>query len=205
MSVTAASLAAAAFGAGDFLGDVAARGSDWRHVVSVALGAGLLMLGVAAYFGGDHAGTLPLTWCMSAGVGFAVGVSLLYRALAEGRMTQVAPITAVIAIVVPTFVDILAGKAVTGHLILGLGAAGLSTALLSGLSGGWRIRLKWRLARQHPDPVGDHCRCRSRTRLGPVLHRPRQSRGGRGRHPGTFACPCHRVRRDGRRGLETPK
>ncbi|MER8401396.1 hypothetical protein [Mesorhizobium sp. M1348] len=136
MSVTAASLAAAAFGAGDFLGGVAARGSDWRRVVLVALAAGLLVLVVAACFEGRPPATLPLAWCLTAGAGFAVGVSLLYRALAEGQMTQVAPITAVVAIAVPTVVDILTGKAVTGYLFLGLGAAGLSSALLSGLSGG---------------------------------------------------------------------
>ncbi|MCV3243358.1 putative membrane protein [Mesorhizobium robiniae] len=136
MSVTAASLAAAAFGAGDFLGGVASRGSDWRRVVLVALGTGLLVLGVAACFKGSPPPTLPLNWCLSAGAGFAVGVSLLYRALAEGQMTQVAPVTAVVAIAVPALVDILTGKALTGHLLLGLGAAGLSAALLSGLSGG---------------------------------------------------------------------
>lgn len=138
----AASLAAVAFGAGDFLGGVAARGSDWRQVVSVALGAGLLVLGVAACFEGDFTAPLPLTWCVSAGAGFAAGVSLLYRALAEGRMTRVAPITAVVAITVPALVDILTGKAVTGCLILGLSTAGLSTALLSGLSGGWRDSIR---------------------------------------------------------------
>lgn len=138
----AASLAAAAFGAGDFLGGVAARGSDWRHVVSVALGAGLLVLGVAACFDSGPTATLPLGWCLFAGAGFAVGVSLLYRALARGQMTQVAPITAVVAITVPAFVDILTGKAMTGHLLLGLGAAGLSAALLSGLNGGWRDSMR---------------------------------------------------------------
>ncbi|MET2831118.1 EamA family transporter [Mesorhizobium shangrilense] len=138
MSILTASLAAAAFGGGDFLGGVAARDSDWRQVVSVALGVGLLVLGAATCFGGEPAGTLPLAWCLSAGTGFAVGVSLLYRALAEGQMTQVAPITAAIAIAVPALVDILAGKAVTGPLVLGLVAASFSAALLSGLVGGWR-------------------------------------------------------------------
>ncbi|MBB6413853.1 EamA family transporter [Mesorhizobium sangaii] len=141
MSILAASLAAATFGAGDFLGGVAARDSDWRQVVSVALGVGLLVLGAAACFGGGPAGTLPMAWCLSAGTGFA-RVSLLYRALAEGQMTQVAPLTAAVAIAVPAFVDILAGKAVTGPLVLGLVAAGFSAAFLSGLVGGWRDGLR---------------------------------------------------------------
>lgn len=139
MSIVAAGLASAGFAAGDFLGGVAARGSNWRLVVSTALGAGLLVLGAAAVIDGHFIGPLSLTWCLSAAAGFAVGVSLLYRALAGGRMTQVAPITAIVA---PSVVDILMGKAVTGRLVLGLGAAGLSAALLSGLSGDWRESIR---------------------------------------------------------------
>lgn len=136
MGVMAASLAAAAFGAGDFIGGVAARSTDWRPVVSVAMGAGLLVLGVAAYVESPSAAAPPLSWCLSAGVAFALGVSLLYRALAEGRMTEVAPITAIVAIAVPAVVDILTGKVVTGHFILGLAVAGLSAILLSRIGGG---------------------------------------------------------------------
>ncbi|MBM2712897.1 EamA family transporter [Mesorhizobium caraganae] len=136
MSVVAASLAAAAFGAGDFLGGVAARRLDWRAVVLVALGSGLPVLGMAAYCLDETSGvSLPLLWCLCAGLGFALGVSLLYRALAEGRMTEVAPITAIVAITVPAVVDVLTGKALTGHLAIGLVAACLSAVLLSGLGG----------------------------------------------------------------------
>ncbi|MFB9981348.1 EamA family transporter [Mesorhizobium kowhaii] len=103
----------------------------------MALGAGLVVLGAVAWFGGGFTSPLPLVWCLSAGAGFAVGVSLLYRALAEGQMTEVAPITAIVAIAVPAFVDVLAGKAVTAQLVGGLVTAGLSAALLSGLTGDW--------------------------------------------------------------------
>jgi drug/metabolite transporter (DMT)-like permease len=142
MSLAAASLAAAAFGVGDFLGGVAARGSDWRQVVSVALGAGLLVLGLAASLESGFTAPLPLAWCLSAGAGYAIGISLLYRALSEGQMTEIAPITAVVAIAVPAVVDILVGKAVTAHLVLGLASAGLSATLLSGPSGSWRDSIR---------------------------------------------------------------
>ncbi|MDR2219478.1 MAG: DMT family transporter [Methylobacillus sp.] len=137
MSVVAASLAAVAFGAGDFFGGVAARRSSWRVVVPAALGMGLLVLGVADYFFGDASGTAspPMMWCLCAGFGLAIGLSLLYRALAEGRMTEVAPITAIVAIAIPAVVDIVLGKTVTLTLILGLVLACASAALLSGLSG----------------------------------------------------------------------
>jgi hypothetical protein len=60
MSLAAASMAAAAFGVGDFLGGVAARGADWRQVVAVALGAGLLVLGLAASL--ESGFTLRFRW-----------------------------------------------------------------------------------------------------------------------------------------------
>lgn len=142
MSALVASLAAVAFGTGDFLGGLAARGADWRRVVPTAIGAGLPVLGLAAWGQALPAGPLALGWCGVAGAGFALGISLLYRALAEGRMTQVAPITAIVAIALPALVDVLNGKAVTAPLVLGLAAASLSAALLSGLGGGWRETLR---------------------------------------------------------------
>lgn len=142
MSLAAAGMAAAAFGVGDFLGGVAARDSDWRQVVSVALGSGLLVLGLAASLESSFPASLPLGWCLVAGAGYAIGISLLYRALSEGHMTEIAPISAIVAIVVPAVVDILTGKAVTARLVLGLVSAGVSATLLSGLSAGWRDSIR---------------------------------------------------------------
>jgi drug/metabolite transporter (DMT)-like permease len=142
MSLAAASMAAAAFGVGDFLGGLAGRGADWRQIVPVALGAGLLVLVPAASFQSGFTAPLPMAWCLSAGAGYAVGVSLLYRALSEGQMTEIAPITAVVAIAVPAVIDILTGKAMTAHLVMGLASTGLSAALLAGPSGGWRKSIR---------------------------------------------------------------
>lgn len=132
MSVWAASLAAAAFGAGDFLGGLAARNGHWSRVVAVALGAGLAVIGLAALFVGPVPAALPMGWCLVAAAGFAVGISLLYRALAAGTMVEVAPISAIVAIVLPALVDIGAGAEVTRNLILGLCAAVLSGVLVTG-------------------------------------------------------------------------
>lgn len=125
-------MAAAAFGAGDFLGGLAARHGHWRRVVTVALGAGLSVIALAAHYVGHVPETLPVGWCAVAAAGFVTGISLLYRALAAGTMVEVAPISAIVAIVLPALVDIAAGAEVTRNLILGLCAAVISSVLVSG-------------------------------------------------------------------------
>lgn len=132
MSALTATLAAAVFGTGDFLGGLAARNADWRRVVAIALGAGLVPIGVAAAFMGNGSGTLSWVWCLLAATGFAGGISLLYRALAAGQMTEVAPITAIVAIAGPAAFDVATGIAITFTLGTGLVAAVLCSTLIAG-------------------------------------------------------------------------
>ncbi len=132
MSVLTAGLAAAAFGIGDFLGGIAARGTDWRRVAAISLGAGLVPIGVAAAFNSHSLEVLSWSWCLLAAVGFVCGVSLLYRALAAGHMSEVAPITAIVAIAGPAIFDIATGAALSFNLIVGLTAAVLCSVLIAG-------------------------------------------------------------------------
>lgn len=138
MSALLAALAALAFGAGDFQGGLAARNGAGRLVVPLSLLAGLPPLALASWRGSGPATDLPLAWCLLAGGGFALGISLLYRALGRGEMAAVAPITAIVAIAVPAGVDLASGRAPTAALLLGLALAGLSAALLGGLDARWR-------------------------------------------------------------------
>jgi len=136
VSVLVATLASVAFGAGDFLGGLAARRIDSRQVVAIAMITGLVPFGaVVAIYESVSLDRASAPWHLLAGIGFAAGVSLLYRALSEGRMLQVAPITAVIAIAFPAIVDLMTGSAGGAHLIVGLIAATLSSVLLGSSSG----------------------------------------------------------------------
>ena len=70
-------------------------------------------------------------WGVIGGLGTAVGVSALFRALAIGTMGVVAPITS-LAVIVPVMVGVMSGDPVTGILALGLSVAIIGTVLASG-------------------------------------------------------------------------
>lgn len=154
-------LCAVAYGAGDFLGGLAARRIPPAAVVLRSNVVGLLgLLAAAPLFteaelvGGDVVrGGLG-------GIAGGVGVLLLYRGLASGTMSVVAPITAVLSAVVPVLWGLGSGErpsvvALTGVLVAllavallarepadtddrthGLSRAGLLTALGAGLGFG---------------------------------------------------------------------
>lgn len=94
--------AALAWGAGDFGGGLASRRAPLYGVILISQVTGMLLsFGIGAALseplptGGD------LVVCAVAGVLGAAGVTMLYHALAVGRMGIVAPVTGVFAAVIP--------------------------------------------------------------------------------------------------------
>lgn len=94
--------AALAWGAGDFGGGLASRRSPVYGVVLVSQVTGMALAAVLAIAlsQGIPAGR-DLAICFVAGVLGAIGITMLYRGLAIGRMGIVAPITGVLAAVIP--------------------------------------------------------------------------------------------------------
>jgi drug/metabolite transporter (DMT)-like permease len=111
--VTAVLLAlasAAAYGLSDFLGGLfAKRHSAWTIALWGQLGA-LLTAGVVALAVGGAPLPVDLLWAVVAGVGSALGGAFLYRGLAGGRMSVVAPISAVVSAAVPVAAGVAAGE-----------------------------------------------------------------------------------------------
>jgi len=111
LAATAGLLAAASWGAGDFGGGIAAK----RLPVFVALlGSQLVGLAgalvLALLLGEPVPALADAAWAAAAAVFGAVGLAGLYRALADGQMGIVAPITGVLTAAIPVAV----GIAVTG-------------------------------------------------------------------------------------------
>ena len=118
------------YGAGDFLGALATRRSGAYAVVVWSQFAGLVVLAAAVVVTGE---ALPpasdLGWGAAGGIGGGTGVVLLYRGLARGRMSVVAPATGVVAAVIPVMIGLLLGErppmlALVG-VVLALAAIGL--------------------------------------------------------------------------------
>src|SRR4051794_32198953 len=104
--------ASAAWGSADFLGGRASRGMAALSVTAFSKGAGVVGLGVVCVVAGESPSPEEAAWGVGSGVFGAAGLVALYRALALGPMSLVAPLTACGG-AVPVLVA-LAGGAVPG-------------------------------------------------------------------------------------------
>jgi len=97
MPLLLAGVTAALWGAADFLGGLSA--ASWRAMragaVAQAVGVAVL-LPVLPFLETDRLTAADIGWGAGAGVGGALGITLLYRALATGPMNVAAPTTAVV-------------------------------------------------------------------------------------------------------------
>jgi drug/metabolite transporter (DMT)-like permease len=124
--------ASLAWGASDFLAGLKTRRLAVVWVLLVSQATGLVLVGVAALLsgaplpGGDAA-------LLATGAGLAelVGFAALYKALAVGRMSVVAPISAMAALL-PIIVGLAAGDAPSGPQALGMTVA-LAGAMLASI------------------------------------------------------------------------
>jgi uncharacterized membrane protein len=128
--------AALTWGAGDFNGGLAVKRSNPYGVVAVAHTVSLLLLFVMVVIIGKPIPPLhDLLWGGASGLAGGIGLVLLYRALAEGRMSVAAPVSAIVAASLPVLVglwqDGLPGIWVLSGFVLAL----VSVWLISGGKG----------------------------------------------------------------------
>lgn len=103
-------VSAAGYGVSDFVAGVSSRHrSGWSVAVAGQAVSGLALLFMAIGRLGDPT-SLDLAWGAAAGIGNAVGTVFLYRGLGSGRMSVVAPVSAVGAAVLPVGVGLLLGE-----------------------------------------------------------------------------------------------
>ena len=143
MAAVLALVAALAYGAADFYGGLATRRLPAATVVlrsnSLAFPCLLVAnLGVTGTLTGHDAVAGAL-----AGIGSIAGLLLLFRALAEGTMSIVAPITAVLAAVVPMAVGLGTGERPPLLALTGLPVAMAAVLLLAAppTAGGGRLAI----------------------------------------------------------------
>ena len=123
--------AAAAYGAADFLGGLASRRATPTSVI-VSSQALALALGLCAAPLLAGAPTAPdLLWGAGAGLAYAIGLLLLYRALASGQMSIVAPITGICAPALPVLFGVLWGERPGAGALGGMLLAGVAIDLVS--------------------------------------------------------------------------
>ncbi|MDE2482673.1 MAG: DMT family transporter [bacterium] len=124
-------LAAAAYGAADFCGGLASRRTAILAVVVISQFVGLLVLLALRPFVPGHASPSDLGWGALAGLCGAVGIALLYHALAIGKMGVVSPITAVLAAALPLAVGVARGEHLSALQGVGIALALVAIVLIS--------------------------------------------------------------------------
>lgn len=118
--------AALAYGISDFTAGITSRrATAWAVALSCQLAScavvGLVALAVPALAGAP--GRADWAWGLLAAVGNTLGTVCLYRGFATGRMSVVAPISAVGAALVPVAAGLAFGERPSGLVWLGIAAA----------------------------------------------------------------------------------
>lgn len=123
--------AAAFYGAADFLGGLAARRTHTSAVIIVSGLAGLILLALLLPWIPGRPTYDDLQWGGIAGLAGGVGIGLLYRALAIGRMAVVAPTTAVCAVAIPALAGFAFGERLSTLTLAGMALALVAIVLVS--------------------------------------------------------------------------
>ena len=126
LSVALALAGSVIYGASDFFGGLAARGTSAVRVTLINSIAGLAVLVVAALVLPSRWGAPVLLWGVLAGGCGAVALVLLYACLALGPMSILSPILALVAAVIPITIGFVRGERLSG-----LGYLGLAIGLLA--------------------------------------------------------------------------
>lgn len=119
-------------GGADFFGGLAARRAPATAVVVWSNAVGLLAALLVLLVRPSSISMTDVGWGLLAGTFGSVGAVLLYRALAVGSMSLVAPATAASAAVVPVAAGALLGEQLTMTAMIGITGAFVSVLLISG-------------------------------------------------------------------------
>ena len=123
MAILLALLSAVAYGVSDFVGGLVSRRASAWTVAVVGNSASTLCVAVLALFVAGAPAPADVGWAVVAGIGSGAGTGFLYRGFSSGRMSVVAPVSAVGAALVPVAVGALGGERVSGLVWLGIVAA----------------------------------------------------------------------------------
>jgi uncharacterized membrane protein len=167
MAVLLGALVAMSFGSADFLGGRASRTAPTLTVLFVGQVVAVVgALVIAVVVGADVEGR-DLAYGAAAGTCNVIGLGLLYQGLASGRMSVVAPVTAVVAAIVPIAWGVLHDERPSALTWIGAALA---------VGAGGRTRRGLRRSRRPTADTGRSVRCHQRAPCGQgtrVRARPR--------------------------------
>lgn len=129
MVVVFALAAAVLYGSADFLGGMASRHTRALSVLAVSVPTGAIVVGAAALLTGGPPPSAGLVWAVPAGAAGGAGMIVFYAGLAAGPMSVVAPVSALVATILPVGAALITGErlspAAAAGAVLCLAAIGL--------------------------------------------------------------------------------
>jgi uncharacterized membrane protein len=132
LAITLSLLAAVAFGSGDFFGGMGSKRAKANAMIISSQLIGLVAYIILALVTQE---TFPearyLVIGMFGGLFGCIGLNALYRGLATGRMGLVAPVSAVLAAIIPMIYGVFTLGLLPIHKFLGLGIALVAVWLIS--------------------------------------------------------------------------
>jgi drug/metabolite transporter (DMT)-like permease len=102
--------AAVLYGGADFLGGAASRRAHTLAVLTVSMPAGALIMLAAALVTGGPVHLAGLGWAAAGGAAGGAGLIAFYEGLATGPMTMVAPVSALVATLLPVGAALASGE-----------------------------------------------------------------------------------------------
>ena len=119
------------FGAADFWGGLASRRAPSAGVVVTAQAISLPFVLAWCLLSSASAARADILWGAASGAAGAAGVLLLYKGLADGRMSVVAPLTGLVAAGLPVLASPLLGEIPSALSLVGIAIALAAIALVS--------------------------------------------------------------------------
>jgi drug/metabolite transporter (DMT)-like permease len=120
------------YGTADFLGGLATRRAGALATSVVSQTTGLLVIVTLAWLAGYVSiARADLLWGVAAGCTGILGLLLLYRGLADGPMSVVAPTTALCALGLPVVVGLSLGERLAPLAVSGVALAAAAVVLIS--------------------------------------------------------------------------
>lgn len=135
--------ASISWGAGDFSGGVATKNNSVYKVIIISqIIGGALLLALGALFGEQVTSIQTIIWGIVGGCAGSIGLAALYQGLAVGRMGIVAPLTALLAGILPVIVGIVLEGLPSLQQLIGFVIALVAVWLISSSSEGFAIQLR---------------------------------------------------------------
>lgn len=131
IGVILALVSAAAYGTSDFFGGIASRRVAALQVVLVSYPISAVIIAVAAVFVGGEFSWRSMLFGAASGLVMALAMWWFYIALAEGPMSVVSPLTAVIVAGIPVIVGVLLGERPSAISYGGIALAIIAVILVS--------------------------------------------------------------------------